>query len=164
MSPPSHGIRSESRYFKVLPRRPAKEGQVETQHDRPSFTANESVRKSRPCWAAQTRLGKLGEYSLPPPRDESSPGGSGYSLKLHLPEILKTVFGPTPRKNPGYAPDSKKRPVSVTDIISVSRGFPLAGSSIIYQSKETKDHKNLYTCLSGSDAAQYTALTYIPIA
>ena len=40
--------------------------QGETQHDRPSFAVNESVPKSRPCWAAHTHLGNLGKYSLPP--------------------------------------------------------------------------------------------------
>ena len=36
------------------------------QHDRPSFAVNESIPKSRPCWAAHTRLGNLGKYPLLP--------------------------------------------------------------------------------------------------
>ena len=71
---------------------------VETQHFRPSFAINESVPKSRPYWAAHTS----------PRDDSSSAGGGGGGGKWYSPkftEILKTVFGPTPRKNPGYAPE-----------------------------------------------------------
>ena len=52
----------------------------ETQHDRPSFAVNESVPKSRPCWAAHTHLGNLGKYSLPPGIPRKPPDKCEYSL------------------------------------------------------------------------------------
>ena len=87
----------------------------ETQHDRPSSAVNESVRKSRPCWAAHTRLGNLGKYPLPL-GDDASPGEWVLS-QITFTEIMKTVCKPTPRKNPGYAPcyvlGAKRKSVSI---------------------------------------------------
>ena len=88
---PPRGIRSESRYFKVLPRRPA----TDEFHSK-------RVPKLRPCWAAHTRLGNLGKYPLPP--GMTHPLGEWSLSQITFSEILKTVFGPTPRQKPGYAP------------------------------------------------------------
>ena len=73
----------------------------ETQYDRPSFAVNESVPKSRPCWAAHTSLGNVGKYH--PPGDDVFPGERVLS-QVTFTEIIKTVLRPTPRKSPGYAP------------------------------------------------------------
>ena len=62
-----------------------------TQNDRPSFAVNESVPKSRPCWAAHTRFGFLGKYSLHP--GMTHPRGSGYCSKLHLQKWWKRYLG-----------------------------------------------------------------------
>ena len=66
----------------------------ETQHDRPSFVVNKSVLKSRPCWAAHTRLGNLGKYSLP--TGMTHPRGVG-TVRNYITEIMKTVFRQVPQ-------------------------------------------------------------------
>ena len=67
----------------------------ETQHDRPSFAVNESVPKSRPCWATHTLLGNLGKYSLPPGMTHLR--GSGYCPKLHLQKLWQRYLGQVPQ-------------------------------------------------------------------
>ena len=56
--------------------------------------------------AAHTRLGNLGKYPLPPGMTHP-PAEVGTKSQITFTEILKTVFRPTTRKYPGYAPESK---------------------------------------------------------